>query len=152
MNYSMFSDEALVKFRSFCDAAGFTKPPSPQGAFYLALPKAVTRKEPAMSYRYVPVPHCGDQLFLRERSSNLAFDEATEITTSAKDILKFLRDKISDEALRHVEELLKMEAGVPTDSEKKADAMTAGAKERRGAQDSSFNKLFPGADRIGRVV
>jgi hypothetical protein len=165
MNYAMFSDEALVKFRGFCDAAGFTKPRGPQGAFDAALPKAATRKD---KYRYTPLPGTGDSLFLRERSANLAFDEATEITASAKDILNFLRGKLSDDDMTQVEELLKMEAGVPIDSQKDAEAMISGAK-ARGAQDAKrrlaldasaaasdarmadFAARFPGAARIGHV-
>jgi hypothetical protein len=170
MNYAMFSDEALVKFRGFCDAAGFRKPPSPAGAFD-AMPKAVTRKEPNMKFRYTRVPHCGGSLFLRERSSNLAFDEATEITDKAKEILDFLRDKISDEDLHQVEESLKMEAGVKTDQQEEADKMIAGAEARRaGAQDAKRRQLaldasaaastarmddfaarFPGTQRLGHV-
>jgi hypothetical protein len=163
MTYAMFSDDALVKFRSFCGAAGFTKP-SPEGAFDAALPK--TRKD---KYRYTPVPNCGGTLFLRERSANLAFDEATEISDPAKDILNFLKEKLSDEDLPQVEELLRMEAGVKIDSQKEAKAMIAGAK-ARGAQDAKRRQLaldahaaasdaqqadfaarFPSASRIGHI-
>ena len=171
MNYAMFSDQALVKFRGFCDAAGFTKPPSPQGAFDSALPKTATRKDSGVKYRYTPLPGTGDSLFLRERSANLAFDEATEITTSAKDILNFLRSKLSDEDLHQVEELLKMEAGVPIDIQKDAEAMISGAKARGAtAQDAKLRQLaldahaaasdarqadfaarFPGTQRLGHV-
>jgi len=164
MTYAMFSDDALAKFRTFCTAAGFTKPPNPQGAFDVALPKA-------NKMRFVPVPHTAKTLFLRERSNNLAFDEATEISDPAKDILNFLKDKISDDDMRQVEEFLKIEAGVPTDSEKKADALIAGAKARGAtAQDAKRRQLaldasaaasdarqadfaarVPGAARIGHV-
>jgi hypothetical protein len=167
MTYAMFSDDALAKFRTFCSAAGFTKPPHPAGAFDSAL-KHKGNKTP---YRFVPVPHCGDKLFFREKSSDLAFDEATELSDPAKDILNFLRTKLSDDDMRQVEELLKMEAGVKIDSQKDADAMIAGAEERgRVAQDAKRRQLaldasaaasnarmadfaarFPGAARIGHV-
>ena len=170
MTYAMFSNDALSKFRTFCSAAGFTKP-NPQGAFDSALPKAATRKDSGVKYRYTPLAGTGSTLFLRERSANLAFDEATEITDKAKEILDFLRDKISDEDLHQVEESLKMEAGVKTDSEEKADAMIAGAKARgAGAQDAKRRQLaldasanassanmadfaarFPGTQRLGHV-
>ena len=163
MTYAMFSDDALSKFRTFCDAAGFVKPPSPQGAFDAALPKA--------KFRFVPVPHSANTLFLRERSNNFAFDEATEISDPAKDILNFLRSRLSDDDMAQVEELLKMEAGVKTDNEKETDAMIAGAKERGAtAQDAKRRQLaldasaaastarmddfasrFPGAARIGHA-
>ena len=165
MTYAMFSDDALSKFRTFCSAAGFTKPPHPAGAFDSAL-KHKGNKTP---YRFVPVPHCGNKLFFREKSSDLAFDEATEITTFAKEILNFLRGKISDEDLNQVEESLKMEAGVKTDNQKDAEAMISGAK-ARGAQDAKRRQLaldasaaastarqadfaarFPGAARVGQV-
>jgi hypothetical protein len=106
MTYAMFSDEALVKFRSFCGAAGFTKPPRPQGAFDQAM-KA--RKENTMlaRYRYLPVPHTANTLFTRERAS-MAFDEASHVTDLAQEIIDFLRDKISEQDMARVEEMLKI--------------------------------------------
>jgi len=153
MTYKMLSDPFLARFKSFMASENR----SPQGAFDAALPK--TRKD---KYRYTPVPHCGGSLFLRERSSNLAFDEATEISDRAKGILDYLRSKLSDEDLHQVEELLKMEAGVKVDSQKEADAMIAGAEARgRVAQDASaaasnermadFAARFPGTQRLGHV-
>jgi hypothetical protein len=160
MTYKMLSDPFLARFKSFMASESR----SPQGAFDAALPK--TRKD---KYRYTPVPHCGGTLFLRERSNDLAFDEANEISDPAKDILNFLRNKISDDDMRQVEELLKMEAGVKIDSQKDADAMIAGAEARgAGAQDAKqlamdasaaasnermadFARRFPGAARLGHV-
>jgi hypothetical protein len=155
MTYAMFSDDALNKFRTFCDAAGFTKPPSPQGAFDQALKP---RKESKMTYRYVPVANAGTSgaLYMRSRSSNLAYDDVSHVTDFAQEILKFLRDKIGEEDMAQVEEMLKMEAGVKPDSQVDAEQMIAGAK-ARGAQDSAarigeagFNSRFPSARRIGR--
>src|SRR5664280_1794620 len=110
--YQMLSDGFLSRFKNFMSAENS----NPAGAFD-AMPKAVTRKDSNMKARFTPLAGTGNSLFLRERSANLAFDEATEITTSAKDILNFLRSKLSDEDLHQVEELLKMEAGVPIDSQ-----------------------------------
>jgi hypothetical protein len=161
----MLSDPFLARFKTFMAAENR----NPAGAFDSALPKAATRKDPNMKARFTPLAGTNNSLFLRERSANLAFDEATEITTSAKDILNYLRSKLSDEDLHQVEELLKMEAGVPIDSQKDADAMISGAK-ARGAQDAKRRQLaldasaaastsrqadfaarFPGAARIGHV-
>ena len=168
MNYAMFSDEALVKFRGFCDAAGFTKPPSPQGAFDAALPKGKTMPK----YRFVPVPHCGGTLFLREKSSDLALDEApAEISDPAKRILAFLKNKLDDATLHEVSEMLKAEAGIETDLQKGSRAKLEAAETRRGgAQDAKRRRLaadasaaasdermvdfasrFPGAARIGHI-
>ena len=152
MNYAMFSNEALVKFRSFCGAAGFTKPPSPQGAFDQALKP---RKESTMSkFRYTPVAGTGGSLFLRERSSNMAYDEAGKDPNEiANAILQFLHDKISDADMRQVKEYLMIEAGEDPDSVKEAKQM-AKASASRGAQDSrpssSFAQRFPSAAKIGR--
>ena len=165
--YKMLNDNFLSRFRGFMSAENR----NPQGAFDAALPKAATRKDSGVKYRYTPLPGTGNSLFLRERSANLAFDEATEITTSAKDILNFLRGKLSDEDLNQVEESLKMEAGVPIDIQKDAEAMISGAKARGAtAQDAKRQQLaldahaaasdarqadfaarFPGAARIGHV-
>jgi hypothetical protein len=165
--YKMLSDGFLTRFRGFMSAENR----NPAGAFDSALPKAATRKDSGVKYRYTPLPGTGNSLFLRERSANLAFDEATEITTSAKDILNFLRDKISDEDLHQVEESLKMEAGVKTDQQEEAGKMIAGAKERGAtaqdakrrqlaldahaaasdARQADFAKRWPGAARIGHI-
>ena len=167
MTFAMFSDDALSKFRTFCGAAGLTKPPSPQGAYDQALPKA--------KFRFVPVPHTANTLFLRERSADLACDEApataTELSDEAKKVLSFLKNKLSDDELRAVRECLEVEAGVPLDVQVKAEKMNAAAEARRaGAQDSRRRQLaldaseaasdanmkdfaarWPGAARIGQV-
>jgi hypothetical protein len=158
--YKMLSDPFLARFKSFMASENR----NPAGAFDSALTKA--------KFRFVPVPHCGGTLFLRERSSNMAYDEATEISDPAKDVLNFLRNKISDDDMAQVEELLKMEAGVKIDSQVEAEQMIAGAKARgaAGAQDAKRRQLaldasaaasdarmadfaarFPGAARIGQV-
>jgi hypothetical protein len=159
--YKMLSDGFIQRFRGFMAAENH----NPQGAFDQAMKP---RKD---KYRFVPLAGTGGSLFLRERSSNLAFDEATEITDKAKEILDFLRGKISDEDLHQVEESLKMEAGVPIDIQKDAEAMIGGAKARGAtAQDAKRRQLaldahaaasdarqadfaarFPGAARLGHV-
>jgi hypothetical protein len=155
MTYAMFSDDALHKFQTFCDAAGLTKPPSPQGAFDQALKP---RKESTMSkFRYVPLKGCGNTLFTRERSNSMAFDEVSRVTEFADGILQYLHDKLSEQDLEQVRDMLKMEAGVKTDQQEESDKMIAGAK-ARGAQDSAsarigeagFNSRFPSARKIGR--
>jgi hypothetical protein len=164
MQYKMLSDNFLTRFRTFMSAENG----NPAGAFD-AMPKAQPRKDSGVKYRYTPLPGTGNSLFLRERSANLAFDEATEITDPAKDVLNFLRNKISDDDMRQVEELLKMEAGVKIDSQKDADAMIAGAEARgRVAQDAKqlamdasaaasnermadFARRFPNVSRVGHV-
>jgi hypothetical protein len=157
MTFAMFSDDALAKFRTFCGAAGFTKPPSPQGAYDQALKP---RKESTMSkFRYVPLKGCGNTLFTRERSSNIAYDEIDRTTEFADAILQFLHDKISEQDLEQVKQYLQGEAGVKTDQQEEADKLRAGAEARRaGAQDSAsarighagFDARFPSAKRIGR--
>ena len=156
----MLDDGFLGRFKAFVTAENHR---NPQGAFDAALPKA--------KFRFVPVPHTANTLFLRERSANLALDEATEISDPAKDILNFLRTKLSDDDMRQVEEMLKLEAGVKPDSRKDAEAMISGAEARRaGAEDAKRRQLaldahatasdarqaefaarFPGAARIGQV-
>lgn len=148
MTFAMFSDDALSKFRTFCGAAGLTRPPSPQGAYDQALKP---RKENQMSkYRYVPLKGTGNSLFLRERSNVMAYDEAgrdpNEITNA---ILQFLSGKISDDDMRQVKEYLMIEAGEDPDSVKEAKKM-ASASASRGAQDSLFFSRFPSARKIGR--
>jgi hypothetical protein len=156
--YKMLGDNFLSRFRSFMA----TENRSPQGAFDAALPKAAARKDSNVKFRYTPLAGTGGKLFLRERSANLAYDEATEITDKAKDILSFLRPLLSDADLRQVEESLKMEAGVKPKSQVDAEQMKAGAKERgRVALDASaaasdarmadFAARFPGAARLGHV-
>jgi hypothetical protein len=157
----MLSDSFIQRFRSAMKAAE-----NPAGAFDVA---PSTKGNTMPKYRYTPLANTAGQLFLRERSANLAFDEATEITDKAKEILDFLRDKISADDLHQVEESLKMEAGVPIDSQNDAEAMITGAK-ARGAQDAKRRQLaldasadassaniadfatrFPGAARVGHV-
>ena len=154
MTFAMFSDDALAKFRTFCDAANL-KDPRPQGAYDQALKP---RKESMMSkYRYTPVPGTGGSLFLRERSNVMTYDEAgrdpNEIPNA---ILEFLSGKISDDDIRQVKEYLMIEAGEDPDNVKEAKQM-AKASASRGAQDSAarigeagFNSRFPSARKIGR--
>ena len=166
--YKMLSNGFLSRFKSFMASENR----NPEGAFD-AMPKAVTRKDPNMKHRFVPVPHCGGTLFLRERSANLAFDEAGEaqISDPAKRVLAFLKDKLDEDTLHEVSEMLKAEAGVPTDLEKKSNAKIEAAEARRaGAQDvrrrqlaadasanassermADFAARFPGAARIGHI-
>ena len=152
MTYAMFSDDALSKFRTFCGAAGFTKPPSPQGAFDQAMKP--TKGTTMSKFKYVPVRGTANALFTRER---LAYDEVSHVTDLAQEVLNFLHGKISEQDYAQVEEMLKIEAGVKTDSEEKADQMIAGAK-ARGEQDhlpsrigeAGFNSRFPSARKIGR--
>jgi adenine-specific DNA glycosylase len=150
--YRMLSDGFIQRFRSFMSAEN-----NPAGAFD-AMPKTQP-KENQMSkrYRYVPLANTGGQLFLRERSNNMAYDDVSHVTEFAQEIINFLHDKISEQDMARVEEMLKMEAGVKTDQMKESDKMVAGAEARRaGAQDSAarigeagFNSRFPSARRIG---
>jgi hypothetical protein len=164
--YQMLSDSFISRFRSAMKAAE-----NPAGAFD-AMPKIQPRKDSNVKYRFTPLAGTGGQLFLRERSANLAFDEAKEISDPAKRILDFLRPLLSDADLKQVEESLKMEAGVKPKSHKDAEAMIAGAQERgRVAQDAKrrqlaldasaaastarmadFSARFPGTQRLGHVV
>jgi hypothetical protein len=156
MTFAMFSDDALNKFRTFCGAAGLTKPPSPQGAFDQALKP---RKENQMSkYRYTPVPGTGGSLFLRERSNVMAYDEAgKDPNEMANAILQFLSSRLSDDDMRQVREYLMIEAGEDPDNVREAKQM-AKASASRGAQDSAsarsgqagFDARFPSARKIGR--
>jgi hypothetical protein len=146
--YKMLSDGFIQRFRSFMA----TENHNPQGAFDSA---PSTKGNTMPKYRYVPVPNCGGTLFTRERSS-MAFDEVSHVTDMAQEIISFLHDKLSDDDMARVEEMLKIEAGVKTYSEKETDKMVAGAK-ARGAQDSAarigeagFNSRFPSACKIGR--
>ncbi len=163
--YRMLSDPFLARFKAFMAAESR----NPQGAFDTAL-KVQLKKEKRAPYRFVPIEGAGG-LFLRERSNDLALDEATEISDPAKKILSFLKGKLGDDDMAQVEEMLKMEAGVPVDSQVQAERMVAGAKERGAtaqdakrrqlAQDAHLNastermadfaKRFPGASRIGIV-
>ena len=155
MTYKMLSDGFLSRFRSFMA----TENHNPAGAFD-AMPKTQPRKENTMSkYRYTPLPGTGGSLFLRERSSNLAFDEVDRTTEFADAILQFLSGKISEQDLEQVKQYLQGEAGVKTDQMKESDKMVAGAEARRaGAQDSAssrigqagFDARFPSARKIGR--
>jgi hypothetical protein len=146
--YKMLSDPFLARFRSFMA----TENHNPSGAFDAA---PSTKGNTMPKYRYVPLKGCGNTLFTRERSSNMAFDEVSTVTEFAQEIIDFLRDKISEQDMARVEEMLKMEAGVKTDNEKETDKMIAGAK-ARGAQDSAarigqagFDARFPSAKKIG---
>jgi hypothetical protein len=104
-------------------------------------------------YRYTPVAGTGGSLFLRERSSNMAYDEAgKDPNEMANAILQFLSGKISDDDMRQVKEYLMIEAGEDPDNVKEAKQM-AKASASRGAQDSSlssFDARFPSARKIGR--
>ena len=122
-------------------------------------------------FGYVPVANAGTSgaLYMRSRSSNLAFDDVSRVTEFADDIIKFLRDRISEQDLEQVKDMLKMEAGVKTDQQEETDKMIAGAKERgRTAQDAKrlaldasaaastsrqadFAARFPGTQRLGHV-
>jgi hypothetical protein len=149
MNFQMFSDDALAKFRTFCEAANM-KAPSPQGAFDQAMPKTSQRKEIHM--RYVPFPNTANSLFTRERSNVMAYDEVNSAGETAQEILRFLTDKISEQDLAQVRELLMIEAGEKPDSVKDAEQLNRAARSR-GAQDSSlssFDARFPSAHKIGR--
>ena len=146
--YKMLNDNFLSRFRSFMAAENH----NPAGAF----DAAPSTKGNAMSkrYRYVPVAGTANALFTRER---MAYDEVSHLTDMAQEVLNFLHDKISEQDMARVEEMLKIEAGVKTDSEEENDKLRAGAK-ARGAQDSRmsradearFDELFPSAKKIGR--
>jgi hypothetical protein len=145
--FRMLNDAFLARFRSFMATEN-----NPAGAFD-AMPKTQP-KENQMSagYRYVPLKGTGNSLFLRERSSNMAFDEVDRTTEFANAILQFLSGKISDQDYAQVKEYLMIEAGEDPDSVKEAKQM-AKASASRGAQDSrlsSFNARFPSAAKIGR--
>ena len=148
--YKMLNDNFLSRIRSFMA----TENHNPAGAFD-AMPKTSQRKESTMSkFRYTPVAGTGGSLFLRERSSNMAYDEAGKDPNEiANAILQFLHDKISDADMRQVKEYLMIEAGEDPDSVKEAKQM-AKASASRGAQDSrpssSFAQRFPSAAKIGR--
>jgi hypothetical protein len=153
--YKMLSDGFIQRFRGFMAAENH----NPAGAFD-AMPKTQP-KENQMSaqYRYVPLKGTGGSLFLRERSSNLAFDEVDRTTEFADAILQFLSGKISEQDLEQVKQYLQGEAGVKTDQQEESDKMNAAARERRaGAQDSAsarsgqagFDARFPSARKIGR--
>ena len=148
--YRMLSDGFIQRFRSFMA----TENHNPSGAFDAALSRTATQKETQMSkrYRFVPLKGTGNSLFTRER---MAADEVSHLTDMAQEVLNFLHDKLSEQDMQRVEEMLKIEAGVKTDSEEENDKLRAGAK-ARGAQDSAarigeagFNSRFPSARRIG---
>jgi hypothetical protein len=152
--YKMLSDGFIQRFRGFMAAENH----NPAGAFD-AMPKTSPRKESnTMSkFRYVPVANAGTSgaLYMRARSSNLAFDDVSRVSEFADNIIQFLRDRISEQDLEQVKDMLKMEAGVKTDQQEETDKMVAGAEARRaGAQDSrpssSFAQRFPSAAKIGR--
>src|SRR5664280_2660005 len=123
MTFKMFSDDALKKFAVFCDAANANHH-TPAGAFD-AMPKTSTRKESNMSkFRYVPLKGCGNILFTRERSTNMAFDAAgRDPNEIPHQILEFLGGKISESDLAQVKELLMIEAGEKPDVVKEAEKM-----------------------------
>jgi hypothetical protein len=144
--YRMLGDGFIQRFRGFMAAENH----NPQGAFDSA---PSTKGNTMPKYRYVPLKGCGNTLFTRERSNSMAFDEVSHVTDMAQEIISFLHDKISEQDMARVEEMLKIEAGVKTDSEEENDKLRAGAK-ARGAQDSrpssSFAQRFPSAAKIGR--
>ena len=159
MTFTMFSDDALAKFLTFFGAAGFTKPPRPQGAFDQAMKP---RKDSMMSkFRYVPVPNTANTLFTRERA-NMAMDFKgwTDPNEMENSILQFLSGKISDDDMKQVRSYLGMEhdsdaeeddggkmAGdtFPAGLRRRLDA-AAGATSARGG----FDARFPSARKIGR--
>jgi hypothetical protein len=156
--YKMLNDNFLSRFRSFMA----TENNNPAGAFDQAMPKTSPRKENAMpKFRYVPVANAGTSgaLYMRQRSTNMAFDDVSHVTEFADNIIQFLRDRISEQDLEQVKDMLKMEAGEKPSSAEEADKMIAGAEARRaGAQDSrlptrvdeaGFNARFPSARKIG---
>jgi hypothetical protein len=144
--YKMLSDGFIQRFRSFMA----TENHNPQGAFDSA---PSTKGNTMSKYRYTPVAGTGGSLFLRERSNNMAYDEAGKDPAEfAKAILEFLNGKISEQDLRQVKEYLMMEAGEKPDSVKDAEQLNR-ASASRGAQDSglsSFDSRFPSARKIGR--
>jgi hypothetical protein len=151
--YKMLSDGFIQRFRSFMA----TENRNPAGAFD-AMPKS-TKGTTMSKFRYVPLKGCGNTLFTRERSSNMAYDEIDRTTEFADAILQFLHDKISEQDLEQVKQYLQGEAGVKTDQQEETDKLRAGAEARRaGAQDSAsarigqagFDARFPSAKRIGR--
>jgi hypothetical protein len=160
MTFTMFSDDALAKFRTFCSAAGFTKPPSPQGAFDQAMKP---RKESTMSarYRYSPVPNTANTLFTRERA-NMAMDfEAwTDPNEMENSILQFLSGKISDDDMKQVRSYLGMEhesdAEEDDGGKMAGDRFPSGLRRRLDAAPATtsahggFDSRFPSAKRIGR--
>ena len=133
--YKLLSDDALAKFKIFC-AAG--KLPSPKGAFDAALP---TKGNTMPKYRYVPVAGTANALFTRER---MAYDEVDNTTEFARHILDFVHDKISEQDYAQLKKMLQGDA-----AEEESDAPIKGV-EARGAQDASFDSLYPSAKKIGR--
>ena len=148
--YKMLNDNFLSRFRGFMAAENH----NPAGAFD-AMPKS-TKGTTMSKFRYVPLKGCGNTLFTRERSSNMAFDDVSRVTEFADNIIQFLRGRISEQDLEQVKDMLKMEAGEKPSSAEEADKMIAGAK-ARGAQDSRmsradearFDSMFPSAKKIG---
>ena len=165
--YKMLSDPFLARFKSFMDA----ERRNPEGAFDGAEIEISKGKTNALSFR--ACAGCGGTLFLRERSNDLAFDEAptAEISDPASRILAFLKNKLDEATLHEVSEMLKAEAGIETDLQKESRAKIEAAKERGAtAQDARRRRLaadasaaasneemakfaarFPGAARIGQV-
>ena len=158
MTFAMFSDDALSKFRTFCSAAGFTKPPSPQGAFDQALKP---RKESTMSkFKYLPVPNTANTLFTRERSNSMAMDFKgwTDPNEMENSILQFLSGKISDDDMKQVRSYLGMEhesdAEEDDGGKMAGDRFPSGLRRRLDAAATSrpgtFESRFPGSQHIGR--
>jgi hypothetical protein len=139
--YKMFSDGFLTRFKNFVDVERH----NPEGAFDTALTKTQPRKQNTMPYRFVPLAGTGGTLFLRERSSNMAYDSAEEeISAPAKRILAFLKNKLDEDTLHEVGEYLKAEAGIETDLQKESRAKIEAAKERGAtAQDARRRNRGP---------
>ena len=161
MTFAMFSEDALAKFRTFCEAANM-KAPRPQGAFDQALKP---RKESTMSkYRYVPVKGTANGLFTRERSNVMAYDEAggpndtDEVHATAEKVIEFLQGKISGEDMNEVRRLLSVDE-VQLEQAKKqmaGDRFPPGLRRRLDAAPATtsarggFDSRFPNAAKIGR--
>jgi hypothetical protein len=141
--YKMLNDNFLSRFRSFMA----TENHNPAGAFD-AMPKTSQRKENTMSkFRYVPVANAGTAgaLYMRQRSTNMAFDEIDRTTEFADAILQFLHDKISEQDLEQVKQYLQGEAGVKTDQQEESDKMIAGAEARRAGTHTNTEANRAGA-------
>jgi hypothetical protein len=134
----MLSDGFIQRFRSFMA----TENHNPAGAFDAA---PSTKGNTMPKYRYVPLKGCGNTLFTRERSSNIAYDEIDRTTEFADAILQFLHDKISEQDLEQVKQYLQGEAGVKTDQQEESDKMIAGAEARRAGSSSSIERDRAGA-------
>lgn len=92
-------------------------------------------------YRYTAVKGTANNLFTR-----IAADEASNPSEMAQQIVQLVSGKLSEADMETLKKLL---MGGEVDEE---DVRSKGIEaSRTGAQDSaSFNKMFPGAARIGR--